>query len=87
MLLFYSEKNNASENVDLWGKQLQNPWDSNDKILSVLSLYEHEHSFSGISALVHLMLNSMLYIFSQRYFAIRLAFVISEMFLLVFFKK
>ena len=56
MVLFYSEKNNASENVDLWGKQLQNPWDSNEKILSVLSLYEHEHNFSGIfmSALVHL---------------------------------
>ena len=56
MVLFYSEKNNTSENVDFRGKQLENPWDYNDKIFSVLFLYEHEHNFSGIfiSALVHL---------------------------------
>ena len=56
MVLFYSEKNNTSENVDFRGKQLENPWDYNHKIFSVLFLYEHEHNFSGIfiSALVHL---------------------------------
>ena len=56
MVLFYSEKNNTSENVDFRGKQLENPWDYNDKIFSVLFLYEHEHNFIGIftSALVHL---------------------------------
>ena len=56
MVLFYLEKNNASENVDFWGKQLENPWDYNDEIFSVLFPYEHEHNFSGIfiSALVHL---------------------------------
>ena len=56
MVLFYSEKNNTSENEDFRRKQLENPWDYNDKIFSVLFLYEHEHNFSGISisALVYL---------------------------------
>ena len=56
MVLFYSEKNNTSENVDFKGKQLENPWDYNDKIFSLLFLYEHEHNFWWyfISALVHL---------------------------------
>ena len=54
MVLFYSEKNNTSENVDFRGKQLENPWDYNDKIFSILFLFEREHNFSGIfiSALV-----------------------------------
>ena len=36
MIIFYFEKNNTSENVDFRGKQLENPWDYNDKIFSVL---------------------------------------------------
>ena len=52
MVLFYSEKNNTSENVDFRGKQLENPWDYNHKIFSVLFLYEQEHNFS-VSSYLH----------------------------------
>ena len=69
MVLFYSEKNNTSENVDFRGKQLKNPWDYNDKIFSGLFLYEHEHNFSGIFifVLVHLQCRILCCIFLVNY--------------------